>query len=214
MRAPLSWLREFTPVEAGADELAARLTIAGPHVEEIIRTGSGIEHVVVGKVLDISEIPGATKIIHVKVDAGDGPREIVCGARNFAVGDLVPVAVPGAKLPNGMEIGRRQMHGKTSDGMLCSEAELGISDDHSGILVLEGDFKLGQDIRDALALDDEILDIDITPNRPVSRERSPHCTSCRSRSRRRRSGRRELPRASSRPWRSRMRADVRATSRA
>lgn len=166
MRVPLSWLREFTPVEAGADELAGRLTIAGPHVEEIVRTGSGIEHVVVGKVLEISEIPGATKIIHVKVDAGDGPREIVCGARNFAVDDLVPVALPGARLPSGMEIGRRQMHGKTSDGMLCSAAELGISDDHSGILVLEGDHKIGEDVREALALDDEILDIDITPNRP------------------------------------------------
>ena len=166
MRVPLSWLREFTPIEAGADELAARLTIAGPHVEEIVRTGSGIERVVVGKVLEISEIPGATKIIHVKVDAGDGPREIVCGARNFAVDDLVPVALPGARLPNGMEIQRREMHGRTSDGMLCSAAELGISDDAAGILVLEGDLKIGQDLREALALDDEILDIDVTPNRP------------------------------------------------
>ena len=166
MKVPLSWLREFTPVEAGADELARRLPIAGLQVEEVIRTGSGIEGVVVGKVLEISEIPGATKIIHVKVDAGNGPREIVCGARNFAVGDLVPVALPGATLPNGMEIARREMHGKTSDGMLCSADELRISDDHSGIFVLDGDLKLGQDLREALSLDDEILDIDITPNRP------------------------------------------------
>jgi phenylalanyl-tRNA synthetase beta chain len=166
MRAPLSWIREFTPVEAGADELARRLPIAGLQVEEVIRTGSGIEGVVVGKVLEINAIAGATKIIHVTVDAGEGPREIVCGARNFAVGDLVPVAVPGAKLPSGMEIARREMQGKLSDGMLCSALELGISDDHSGILVLEGDHKLGQDVREALALDDEILDIDITPNRP------------------------------------------------
>jgi phenylalanyl-tRNA synthetase beta chain len=166
MKAPLSWIREFTPVEAGADELARRLPIAGLQVEEVIRTGSGIEGVVVGRVLEINEIPGATKIIHVTVDAGDGPREIVCGARNFAVGDLVPVAVPGARLPSGMEIARREMHGKVSDGMLCSALELGVSDDHSGILVLEGEHKLGQDVREALALDDEILDIDITPNRP------------------------------------------------
>jgi phenylalanyl-tRNA synthetase beta chain len=166
MKAPLSWIREFAPVEAAADELARRLPIAGLQVEEVIRTGSGIEGVVVGKVLEINEIPGATKIIHVTVDAGDGPREIVCGARNFAVGDLVPVAVPGAKLPSGMEIARREMQGKVSDGMLCSALELGISDDHSGILVLEGEHKLGQDVREALSLDDEILDIDITPNRP------------------------------------------------
>ncbi|HEV8254530.1 MAG TPA: phenylalanine--tRNA ligase subunit beta, partial [Vicinamibacteria bacterium] len=166
MRVPLSWLREFAPVEAGADELARRLPIAGLQVEEVIRTGSGIEGVVVGRVLEVEEIPGATKIIWVTVDAGEGPRGVVCGARNFAAGDLVPVALPGAKLPGGMEIGRREMYGRTSDGMLCSAKELSISDDHSGILVLDGDLKLGQDIREALALDDEILDIDITPNRP------------------------------------------------
>ena len=166
MRVPLSWLREFTPVEAGAEELARRLPIAGLQVEEVIRTGAGIEGVVVGKVLDISEIPGATKIIWVTADAGDGPRGIACGARNFAIGDLVPVALPGAKLPNGMEIGRREMYGRTSDGMLCSAKELAIADDHSGIFVLPEDLKIGQDLREALALDDEILDIDITPNRP------------------------------------------------
>jgi phenylalanyl-tRNA synthetase beta chain len=166
MRVPLSWLREFTPVEAGSDELARRLPIAGLQVEEVIRTGTGIEGVVVGRVLEVEEIPGATKIIWVTVDAGEGPRGVVCGARNFAAGDLVPVALPGAKLPGGMEIGRREMYGRTSDGMLCSAKELAIADDHTGIFVLDGDLKLGQDIREALALDDEILDIDITPNRP------------------------------------------------
>ena len=166
MRVPLSWLREFTPFEVGADELARRLPIAGLQVEEVLRTGAGIEGVVVGRVLDIEEIPGATKIIWVTADAGDGPRGIACGARNFAKGDLVPVALPGAKLPNGMEIGRREMYGRTSDGMLCSAKELAIADDHSGIFVLPDDLKIGQDLREALALDDEILDIDITPNRP------------------------------------------------
>ena len=166
MRVPLSWLREFTPVEAGADELARRLPIAGLQVEEVIRSGSGIEGVVVGRVLDIEEIPGATKIIWVTVDAGDGARGIACGARNFAKGDLVPVAVPSATLPGGTQIGRREMYGRTSDGMLCSARELAIADDHSGIFVLPEDLKIGQDVREALGLDDEILDIDITPNRP------------------------------------------------
>jgi len=166
MRVPLSWLREFTPVEAAADELAARLTIAGLQVEEIIRTGVGIQGVVVGRVREIEVIPGATKIIWVTVDAGEGPRGVVCGARNFAVGDLVPVALPGARLPGGMEIGRREMFGRTSDGMLCSAKELGLSDDHSGIFVLDPDLKPGRDVREALELDDEILEIDITPNRP------------------------------------------------
>ena len=166
MRVPLSWLREFTPVEAGADELAARLPIAGLAVEEVIRTGAGIEGVVVGKVLEVEEIPEANKVVLVRVDAGEGPREIFAGVRNFAPGDLVPVAVPGAKLPGGMEIGRRQMFGRTSDGMLCSPRELGISDDHSGILIIDGEHKLGQEITEALGLDDVVLDLDVTPNRP------------------------------------------------
>lgn len=166
MRVPLSWLREFAPVEAGGDELAARLPAAGLKVEELIRTGAGIEGVVVGRVLDIRDHPDADTLILVKADVGEGPRDIVCGARNFAVGDLVPVALPGARLPGGLGIERRTVRGETSDGMLCSPRELEISDDHSGILVLDRDLKLGQDVREALGLDDEILDIEVTPNRP------------------------------------------------
>lgn len=165
MKVPLSWLRELTPVDASTDELAGRLRIHGLAVEGITRTGSDISGVVVGRVLSVEDIPGA-KVVLARVDAGDGTREIMAGVRNFAAGDLVPVAIPGARLPGDVEIGRRQMLGRTSDGMLCSPAELGISEDHSGILVLEGEYKIGQDIREALALDDEIFDIDVTPNRP------------------------------------------------
>ena len=166
MKVPLSWLREFTPVEASADELVRRLPVHGLAVEEVVRTGAEISGVVVARVLEIEEVPGANKVILARVDAGEGAREVFVGVRNIGPGDLVPYAMPGSRLPGGREIGRKEMFGRASEGMLCSAAELEISDDHSGILVLDGDAKLGQDVREALALDDEILDIDITPNRP------------------------------------------------
>ena len=166
MRVPLSWLREITPVEASAEELARRLPVHGLQVEEIVRPGADISGVVVARVLEIEEVPGAEKVILSRVDAGDGPREVFVGVRNIKPGDLVPYATPGSRLPDGREIGRREMMGRTSEGMLCSAQELSISDDHSGILILDADAKVGEDIRETLGLDDEILDIDITPNRP------------------------------------------------
>ena len=116
--------------------------------------------------LEIEEVPGANKVILSRVDAGEGPREVFVGVRNIAPGDLVPYATPGSRLPGGREIGRREMFGRMSEGMLCSPKELGISDDHSGILILEPDGKLGQDVRETLGLDDAILDIDVTPEPP------------------------------------------------
>ena len=166
MKVPLSWLRELTPVEASADELAARLPVHGLSVDEVVRPGADISGVVVARVLEIEEVPGANKVILSRVDAGEGPREVFVGVRNIAPGDLVPYATPGSRLPGGREIGRREMFGRMSEGMLCSPRELGISDDHSGILILEPDGKLGQDVRETLGLDDAILDIDVTPNRP------------------------------------------------
>ncbi len=166
MRVPLSWLREFTPVEASADELAQRLPVHGLQVEEVVRPGADIAGVVVARILEIEEVPGADKVILSRVDAGDGPREVFVGVRNIKPGDLVPYATPGSRLPGGREIGRREMFGRTSEGMLCSPRELGISDDHSGIMIVDAEAKLGQDVRETLGLDDEILDIDITPNRP------------------------------------------------
>jgi phenylalanyl-tRNA synthetase beta chain len=166
MKVPLSWLRELTPVEASAEELAARLPVHGLTVDEVVRPGADISGVVVARVLEIEEVPGANKVILSRVDAGEGPREVFVGVRNIAPGDLVPYATPGSRLPGGREIGRREMFGRMSEGMLCSPKELGISDDHSGILILEPDGKLGQDVRETLGLDDAILDIDVTPNRP------------------------------------------------
>jgi phenylalanyl-tRNA synthetase beta chain len=166
MRVPLSWLRELTPVEASADELAERMPILGLQVEEVVRAGAELSGVVVARVLAVEELPGAERLSLARVDAGDGPREVLVGVRNMRPGDLVPYAPPGARLPGGVEIRRREMLGRVSDGMLCSPRELGISDDHAGIMILGDDLKPGEDLRDALGLDEEILEIDVTPNRP------------------------------------------------
>ncbi|MBI4729172.1 MAG: phenylalanine--tRNA ligase subunit beta [Acidobacteria bacterium] len=166
VRILLSWLREVVPVEAEPEDLAARLSMAGLKVEAALRTGVGIEGVVVGEVLDVRDHPGADNLVLVGVDHGGGRRDVVCGARNFAPGDRVPVAVPGARLPGGIEVGARTVRGQRSDGMLCSARELEISEDHAGILVLGPDVPVGADVRSGLGLDDVVFDVEVTPNRP------------------------------------------------
>lgn len=154
------------PVEAGPDELAERLTLAGLAVEEVLVTGREVEGVVVGEVRAIREHPAADNLVLVRAFDGGAEHDVVCGARNYAVGDRVPLALPGARLPGGIEIGRRVVRGETSDGMLCSARELRVADDHAGILILDRNAPLGKDVVAALELDDVILDIDVTPNRP------------------------------------------------
>ena len=166
MRIPLSWLREFTPVDDEPESMATKLSMFGLKVDEVIRIGAGISSVVVGEVRAIREHPNADNLILVKVFDGSGERDIVCGARNFSVGDHVPVALPGARLPNSMEIAKRVVRGETSDGMLCSARELKVADDHSGIMVLDPDTPVGKDLVSALDLEDVVFDLDITGNRP------------------------------------------------
>ena len=134
MRAPLSWLQDFTPVDADVDTLVAALNDLGLIVEAVERVGEGLEQVVVARVLEVAAIPGADRIRRVVVDGGQAPIEIVCGAFNFGVDDLVPLAGVGTVLPNGMTIARRTMRGVTSSGMLCSGRELGLSEDAEGLL--------------------------------------------------------------------------------
>jgi len=175
MRVPLSWLLEYAaiaPEGAGvesvdADEVARRLTACGLEIESVERVGHDITGVVVGKVLDVEELTGFRKPVrYCQVDAGDGQeRHVICGATNFAAGDLVPLALPGATLPGGFEIGARKTYGKISEGMICSVAELAIGDDHSGILVLPPDAPLGADFVAYGALRDVVLDVNVTPDK-------------------------------------------------
>src|SRR5436190_4565281 len=171
MRASLSWLRAYAEVPAGATgrDVGERLIRAGLEVESVISLAAEISgSLVVGEVLDFAEEEHANgktiRWCQVRVDDGE-PRGIVCGARNFAVGDRVVVALPGAVLPGGFVISARKTYGHVSDGMICSQRELGLGDDHTGILVLAGDATLGADAVGLLGLDDDILDIAVTPDR-------------------------------------------------
>jgi phenylalanyl-tRNA synthetase beta chain len=166
MRVPLSWLRTFVPYEGDADALAERLSLAGLAVEQVLRPAREIQGVIVGEVLEVDKHPDADSLQLVVVDDGKEKRNIVCGASNYVVGDKVPLAVPGSMLPGGIEIGRRKVRGAPSEGMLCSGKELGLGADRSGILILDQDHKVGSELIRALELDDEVLDIDVLPNRP------------------------------------------------
>jgi phenylalanyl-tRNA synthetase beta chain len=173
MRLPYSWLREV--VQAGApgwdvsaDELEHTLIRIGHEVEEIIPVGPVAGPLTVGRVTEIEELTEFKKPIRaVKVDIGEaGPRDIVCGATNFAVGDLVVVALPGTVLPGDFKIATRKTYGRTSDGMICSTAELNLGTDHSGILVLPpGTAEPGTPAADLLGLDDVVFHLAITPDR-------------------------------------------------
>ncbi|MDQ3619553.1 MAG: phenylalanine--tRNA ligase subunit beta [Actinomycetota bacterium] len=166
MRVGLNWLREFVDIEIEVEELVTRLSMSGTKVETVHAPGQDIEGVVVAEVLAISEHPNADTLTLVDVRTGDGNEQrVVCGARNFGVGDRVPLAQVGARLP-GMKVAERKIRGEVSRGMLCSAAELELSKDHSGIYVLGTDAPLGEDIVALLELDDPIIELELTPNRP------------------------------------------------
>ncbi|MFB4319375.1 phenylalanine--tRNA ligase subunit beta [Actinomadura sp. 21ATH] len=175
MRAPLSWLREYValPADVTGRDLADRLIAAGLEVEAVERAGADITGpLVVGRVLAIEELTEFKKPIrYCQVDVGQAngtgePQNIICGASNFAVGDRVVVILPGGELPGGFKIGARKTYGRVSEGMICSVRELGIGDDHDGILVLPpGDEPTGTDAIELLGLRDDVLDIAVTPDR-------------------------------------------------
>ncbi|MEV7127115.1 phenylalanine--tRNA ligase subunit beta [Streptomyces sp. NPDC093260] len=175
MRVPLSWLREYVDLpatETGRD-VQAKLISAGLEVETVEQLGADLKGpLVVGQVLTIEELEGFKKPIRfctVDVGRANGtgePQEIVCGARNFAVGDKVVVVLPGAVLPGGFSISARKTYGKTSHGMICSADELGMGDDGThGIIVLPPEHEVGTDAIELLQLVDEVLDIAVTANR-------------------------------------------------
>jgi phenylalanyl-tRNA synthetase beta chain len=167
MKVVLSWLREFCPVELSADELAEILTAKGAEVERIERPWDGLEGVVVATVLEVRDHPGSDKLCLARVSTGSSEREVVVGVRNMGPGDLVALAGPGARVPAlPAPLAAREIRGVVSDGMLCSPMELGIAPTHEGILLLPADLSPGDDLKAALGLDDAVLDIEVTPNRP------------------------------------------------
>jgi phenylalanyl-tRNA synthetase beta chain len=170
----MSWLREHVPGLPPAGAVADALIRAGFEVEGVEAVGQGLAGVVVGEVLAIEEVAAKKKSVRlcqvrvaepVASDPEAGVRGIICGASNFSVGDRVAVALPGAVLPGGFEITARKTYGHISDGMICSARELGIGEDHSGIMVLSPDAPLGAHVEELLDLADDVLDIAITPDR-------------------------------------------------
>ncbi|HEY3373719.1 MAG TPA: phenylalanine--tRNA ligase subunit beta [Candidatus Aquicultor sp.] len=167
MLVPISWLKDFVEFDMSPEELAEQLNLTGTAVESIKTLGEGLDHVRVGLLLDVQPHPNADKLSITTVSIGmPDTLQIVCGAKNIKRGDKVPVALIGAHLPNGIEIKPAKLRGVTSEGMLCSKAELGMGDDHSGIWILPNDIDVGALLADALGLDDTVLELEITPNRP------------------------------------------------
>jgi phenylalanyl-tRNA synthetase beta chain len=171
MLVPLSWLLEYAPLPEPVDpiEVARRLTAAGLEIEGLEHVGRDISGVVVARVLEVSELTEFKKPIrYCKVTTGvadSDERFVICGASNFAVGDLVALALPGASLPGGFEIAARKAYGRLSNGMICSAAELAIGEDHSGIMVLPPDAPLGADFIEYAGLRDVVLDVNVTPDK-------------------------------------------------
>ncbi|MET0567175.1 MAG: phenylalanine--tRNA ligase subunit beta [Acidimicrobiia bacterium] len=167
MKVPLRWLQEFIELPTtDPTELSYVLTMLGHEVESFHVLESEWTKVVVGKVEQITPHPDADKVRVCQVDTGSGPQQIICGAWNFSEGAHVAVAQPGAMLPGDFEIGRRTIRGVESNGMICSESELGLGEDHTGILVLDGEPDPGSPFDELVELPDVVFDIAITSNRP------------------------------------------------
>ena len=167
MNVTLNWLKAYIDFEFSPSELSDRLTMLGVEVESVKQLGTDLEGIIVGSVTSIRPHPNADKLVLCQVDTGGTEElQIVCGAPNVREGMLAPVATIGATLPVGLTIKRAKLRGETSEGMLCSEKELGLSDDAAGLMELPTDTHLGIPLSEALRLDDVVFELEITPNRP------------------------------------------------
>ncbi len=167
MNVTLNWLKTYINFDFSPDELAERLTMLGIEVESVKQLGAALEGVVVGKVTSIKPHPNADKLVLCQVDIGEtNALQIVCGAPNVCEGMFAPVATIGTELPTGIIIKRAKLRGEESHGMLCSQKELGLSDEAAGLMELSADLPIGTPLTEALGLDDTVFELEITPNRP------------------------------------------------
>jgi len=169
MKVPFSWLREYVSVSLSAKEVAERLTMAGVEANVTEATGQSWNKITVGQIVALEPHPNADRLQLATIDFGQGQSKVVCGAPNVRVGDKIPFAQVGAELVDGhsgktAKLKPAKIRGVTSEGMACSEKELGISDSHEGVLVLPADAPLGAPLADYLG--DAVLDLEVTPNRP------------------------------------------------
>lgn len=172
MKVSYSWIKEYTKINAGAKEFCDAMTMSGSKVEGWEVLGEDIKNVVTGKILEVEKHPNADKLIVVKVDVGDNVIQVVTGAKNVSKGDLVPVALHGSSLPDGLEIKKGKLRGVESEGMLCSISELKLTvNDYpntieDGIMIIDKEVETGLDITGVLGLDEVIVEFEITSNRP------------------------------------------------
>ncbi|MDQ3066914.1 MAG: phenylalanine--tRNA ligase subunit beta, partial [Actinomycetota bacterium] len=172
MHVPVSWLREYVPFTLPLEELAQRLVTTSCEVDRIVTRGvpdldGNLGRYLVGKVVEAGKHPNADRLQLCRVDVGESePRQIVCGAWNFGAGATVAVALPGAILPDGRELGEAKLRGETSSGMILAEDELELGDDHSGIMLLSETLEAGTPLADVLQLSEAVLEIDTGFNRP------------------------------------------------
>ncbi len=172
MLVPVKWLRDYVDIDMNTQEFADKMTMTGSKVEKVEYFGADIEKVAVGKILEITQHPNADKLIVTKVDVGSEVIQIVTGAKNVKEGDIIPVALVGAKLPGGIKIKKGKLRGELSQGMMCSSEELGIpfsmieESKRDGIYVLDEEYALGSDVKEILGINDALIEFEITSNRP------------------------------------------------
>ena len=173
MLVSIEWLSEYVEIEQSSKIISDRLTMSGSHADSIEKYGNKCTGIVVGKILSIEPHPDADKLVVTKVDVGrEEPLQIVTGAKNIAEGDVIPLATVGAVLPGNFKIKKGKLRGQVSEGMMCSLEEMGFGDAvipkeaKEGIFIMDGTYTLGEDIRVALKLNDDVIDFEITNNRP------------------------------------------------
>ncbi len=166
MRLSLNWLKDYIDIDMSPEDLAHILTMGGVEVERTDPLGQYLNDIVVAKILSVKKHPKADRLSICQVDAGNGTVPVVCGAPNLKDGMLVPMAIPGTKLPGGMVVNESRIRGERSIGMLLAEDEMGLTEDHSGIMTLPDNLETGARLTSVFPLEDWALDIKLTPNRP------------------------------------------------
>jgi len=166
LKVTLDWLKEILNTDnLEAQEIAELLTMSGTEVKKVEYPGKKFENIIIGRIIDYRPHPNADKLSLCRVESKEEELDIVCGAKNFQKNDKVALALPGAKLGQ-ITIKRSKIRGQVSEGMMCSEAELGLSDESEGIMILDDSFEVGQDFASVMGLDDVVFDLEVTPNRP------------------------------------------------
>jgi phenylalanyl-tRNA synthetase beta chain len=167
LKVTINWLKEFLKTDyINANDIAELLTMSGTEVKKVENIGERYGHIVIGQIIEFNQHPDADKLTVCKVNAGKDVLNIVCGAKNFKKGDKVVVALEGAKTVQGITIRNSKLRGVMSEGMMCSEAELGLSSESEGIMILDDTYKVGMEFAPSAGLDDTVLELEITPNRP------------------------------------------------